>query len=290
MVCKIGRILQEGVVMRHDLHFFGDSFTAGDELMDWKYVENYPAYTNFWEWARIQNELYERYKHGNKRISDDHPGGVGIDADCGGGRPSLAHLDKKKLSLLRMEERQQSYAGRLGGINHAISGCSMQTIARLVIDHLENTNEKCIVIIQPTSIERWCEFVNNQWIDFNSGHSPTGQTEQYYKFRVANSTFFSNLILWYNCVLTLVAYVRSHRNTADWWLINNGTFNVIQSNIEQEKFSNKMIKNTMEELKEKTINFPHVDDMEHPYFCAGGHVNIEAHEKLAREIEKRLQS
>jgi len=146
------------------------------------------------------------------------------------------------------------------------------------------------VIIQPTSIERWCEFVNNQWIDFNSGHSPTGQTKQYYKFRVANSTFFSNLILWYNCVLTLVAYVRSHRNTADWWLINNGTFNVIQSNIEQEKFSNKMIKNTMEELKEKTINFPHVDDMENPYFCAGGHVNIEAHEKLAREIEKRLQS
>jgi len=247
--------------MGHCLHFFGDSFTAGDELMDWKYVENYPVYSNFWDWQKLSRRR----------------------------RPSLEHLGKQNLSLLMSEERKQSYAGRLGGINHGISGCSMQTIARLVIEHLENTNEKCIVFIQPTGIERWCEHVNNRWMDFNSNHQPTDQTENYYKFRVANSTDSSNLILWYNCILTLVAYVRSHRNTADWWLINNGTFNEIKTIMEQKEISNEMIKNTMAEYEEKTINFPQVDDMEYPYFCIGGHVNIEAHRKLAEIIKKKLQ-
>ena len=45
----------------------------------------------------------------------------------------------------------------------------------------------------------------------------------------------------------------------------------------------------MAEYEEKTINFPQVDDMEYPYFCIGGHVNIEAHRKLAEIIKKKLQ-
>jgi hypothetical protein len=247
--------------MGYDLHFFGDSFTAGDELVDWKYLENYPTYRNFWDWQKLSQR----------------------------DRPSLEHLDQRTLSLLRMEERKQSYAGILNGVNHGISGCSMQTIARLVIEHLESTNKKCIVFIQPTSIDRWCEHVNNQWMDFNSGHCPTDQTRNYYKFRIANSTISSNLISWYNCVLTLVAYVRSHKNTEDCWLINNGTFNEIESMIEHKETSNEMIKNSMAKFKEKTINFPQVDDMEYPYFCIGGHVNIEAHKKLAERIKKKLQ-
>ena len=50
-----------------------------------------------------------------------------------------------------------------------------------------------------------------------------------------------------------------------------------------------MFLNTFNELKNKTINFPQVDDMETPYFCPGGHVNQKAHNELAEEIIKVLK-
>lgn len=244
---------------QHPLHFFGDSFTAGDELVDWQYVENYPPYTSFWN-------LQEPSKRK---------------------RPPLDHLDKKQLVDLSITEKKQSYAGLLGGVNHGISGCSMQTIARHVIEHLEHTNNKSIIFIQPTDIYRWCEFVNGKWTDFNSTYIPTDDTIAYYKFRLAHSTDFSNLVLWYNCLITLIGYVRSHHNTADWWLVNNGVFNSIESLTEDKKISNMI--NTIKKFREKMINFPQVDDMDYPYYCVGGHVNNEAHNELAERIKKKLQ-
>jgi hypothetical protein len=260
VVRQTGAILQEDIVMAHYLNFFGDSFTAGDELMDWKYVENYPPYKNFREWSRLS--AHERQ------------------------RPTLDHVDQKKL---REEEQQYSYAGLLGGINHGVSGSSMQSIQRRVIHYLENTDQKSIIFIQPTGIERWCEYVNNKWVDFISDSEIGEEYMEYYKFRLSHSTQESNLLLWYNCVLTLIAYVKSHHNTVDWWIINNGTFNEIQSIMKQEKIYSKMITDTFKNLKEKTINFPQVDNMEHPYFCIGGHVNTEAHKELAQKIKKKLQ-
>ena len=245
---------------QHPLHFFGDSFTAGDELVDWKYDDNYPTYKKFWEWSKLP--AHER------------------------NRPTLNHVDRKKL---REEERQNSYAGLLGGINHGVSGSSMQSIQRRVIHHLENTDQKSIIFIQPTGIERWCEYVDDKWVDFISDNEVSEEYTEYYKFRLSHSTVESNLLLWHNCVLTLIAYVKSHHNTVDWWVINNGTFNGIQYMMTQAKISNEMVVHTIKKLKEKTINFPHVDNMELPYFCIGGHANTEAHKELAQKIEKKLQ-
>jgi hypothetical protein len=247
-------------VTQHPLHFFGDSFTAGAELVDWKYVDNYPTYKNFQEWNKLSTHERER--------------------------PILNHVDKK---TLHEEERQQSYAGLLGGVNHGVGGSSMQSIQRCVIHHLENTDHKSIIFIQPTGIERWCEYVDNKWVDFISDIEVCDEHKQYYRFRLSHSTQKSNLLLWYNCVLTLFAYVKSHHNTADWWIINNGIFNEIESLLKQEKTSNKMITHSLKNLKEKIINFPHIDNTEHPYFCVGGHVNAEAHKELAQIIKKKLQ-
>ena len=247
---------------QYPLHFFGDSFTAGEELVDSDYVENYPPYTNFWNMAEPSKRR----------------------------RPSLDHLDENQFAELLATERKQSYAGLLGGVNHGVSGCSMQTISRSVIDHLENTSEKCIIFIQPTNIHRWCEYVDGKWIDLRAGaeHHDQGLA-QYSKFRILHSTDYSNLILWHDRMLTLTAYVKSHPNTSDWWIINNGVFNEIESIIDEQKISNKMISNNISSLKEKMINFPQVDNMEYPYYTVGGHVNREAHNKLAQRVEKKLQ-
>jgi hypothetical protein len=50
----------------------------------------------------------------------------------------------------------------------------------------------------------------------------------------------------------------------------------------------KMFSNTLLNIKEKTINFPQVDDIDAPYFCPGGHVNQQAHQELADRIRKIL--
>ena len=56
-----------------------------------------------------------------------------------------------------------------------------------------------------------------------------------------------------------------------------------------ERADADMFLNTFDELRNRTINFPQVDDMEEPYFCPGGHVNQKAHNELAERIIKVLK-
>ena len=242
------------------LHFFGDSFTAGDEVVDYKFMDNYPRYYSFNDWIRLPNRE----------------------------RPDFSHLTDLQYQEMIKQEKQNSYAGLLKGVNHGICGASLQTMSRLIIEHLETSEDKSVIFIQPSGIERWCEYVDNKWIDFNST-GPSAEHKEYYKFKVMHSTEESNLITWHNNLLTLIAYVSNHKNTVNWWIVNNGTFNELSSLMQDKNLGDKIIKNTFSKLQEKIINFPQVDDMDKPYYCIGGHVNQLAHKELAQNIEKLLQ-
>jgi hypothetical protein len=249
-------------MIKYPLHCFGDSFTCGTELVDYKYVQNYPSYLGYNDWSKLPASQRQR-----------------------------PPIDQSNIKKIEMEEHQNSYVGLLGGVNHGIAGCSLQTIQRLVIDHLEHSRSKNIIVIQPTGIERWSEYVHDKWKDYIGGvmSQDAGDLEkQYLRFRLSNSTQFSNLLLWHNCLLTLIEYVKSHRNTADYWIINNGSFNEITTLLGPSKISDPMLQNTLTYLKDKTINFPQVEDMQYPYFCIGGHVNIEAHKELAQRLQFAL--
>ena len=243
------------------LHFFGDSFTAGDEVVDYKFIDNYPRYLSYNELIKLPNRV----------------------------RPEFSHLTDLQYQDMLNQEKQNSYAGLLQGVNHGISGTSLQTMSRLIIEHLETTETKSVIFIQPSGIERWCEYVEDKWIDFNTTWLSTMKHKEYHKFKMLNNTQESNLITWHNELLTLTSYVANHKNTADWWIVNNGTFNELSSLMQDKNIGDKIIKNTFSRLKEKMINFPQVDDMDTPYYCIGGHANQLAHKELAQNIKKLLQ-
>ena len=197
----------------YQLNFFGDSFTAGDELLDYQHYDNYPTPCNYHE---LKNQTWYET---NPKIWD-----------------KLTEQEYKKHII---KQKQKSYAGIVGGTNHGISGTSLQSIARNIILYLENTDKKIIIFLQPTGIERWCEYLNGKWKDINATHLGTkyfnkmyGDMEfatDYFKFKVSHNTDYSNLVTWYNTFITLISYIKNHKNVIDWWLINNGTFNEIKS-------------------------------------------------------------
>lgn len=240
-------------------HFFGDSFTAGDEIVDHKYVRSYPPYLNFWEWSALKDKS----------------------------RPSLQHLSGSEYQCLLKEQKQNSYAGIVGGINHAESGMSLQNMSRQIVNILESSKTKQRIFIQPSGIERWCEFVDGEWTDFNTT-SPKDQHRDYYKFRVSHSTESSNLEAWQTTFLTLISYVDNHENTLDWYMINNGTFNELRDVPKNKKWHAQWILNVIDKWKYRIINFPQVDNMDEPFYCKGGHVNQKAHNLLAHKIHKML--
>ena len=203
--------------MARQLHFFGDSFTAGDEIADHHYIENYPQYINSWEAIEKSWELQ---------------------------RPSFDHLNAKQLESLLLHEKKISYPGLLGGFNHAYSGASLPSMARDVIKYLEGTDTSAIIFLQPSSINRWCEYIDGNWVDLSPANH--GKYEDYYKFKVSHNTDESNLVTWYNTFLTLTSYISTHTKTADWWIINNGTMNEIKNIIEKQ--SDKMFSKTFEKI------------------------------------------
>jgi hypothetical protein len=259
MVRETGTILQKDFMIKPQNHFFGDSFTAGDEIVDHKYVESYPPYLNFREWFESKDKS----------------------------RPSLHHLSKSEYESLIKEERQNSYAGIVEGINHAESGMSLQNMCRLIVNTLESAKTKQRIFIQPSGIERWCEFVDGQWTDFNTT-PPKDQHKDYYKFRVSHSTESSNFEAWQSIFLPLISYVSHHHNTLDWFIINNGTLNELIGIIDREKLQGKGVLNAVDHWRQHIINFPQVDAMDEPFYCKGGHVNQKAHKILADKISKLL--
>ena len=261
---KRSNVIYNTLMNDYQLHFFGDSFTAGDELLDYQHYDNYPAYCNYNEllkltWSETNPKIWEK-------------------------------LTEQEYKEHIIKQKQKSYAGIVGGTNHGTSGTSLQSMLRNIISLLENTDKKIIIFLQPTGIERWCEYVNGKWKDFvvSSKYSDNGYDQDYFKFKISHNTDYSNLVTWYNTFITLISYIKNHKNIINWYLINNGTFNFLTSLIKDNNFD-IMFLNTFNELKNKTINFPQVDDMETPYFCPGGHVNQKAHNELAERIIKVLK-
>ena len=252
----------------YQMHFFGDSFTAGDELLDYQYYDNYPAYCNYKE--LLNSTWFET----NPKI--------------------WSKLTGQEYDQHIIIQKQKSYAGIMGGTNHGTAGISFQSMLRNIISLLENTDKKIIIFLQPTGIERWCEYLNGKWKDINATHLGTkyfnkmyGDMEfatDYFKFKVSHNTDYSNLVTWYNTFITLISYIKNHKNVIDWWLINNGTFNEIKS---IQNVPNMIVK-SIDDLDSKTICFPQVQNMDAPYFCPGGHVNQKAHNELAEKIIKVL--
>jgi hypothetical protein len=248
------------------LVFFGDSFTAGDEILDYQCVPNYPSYKNHYELLALQEKEFQYAK-----------------------RPDLSlYLDSEQLKKHKMRERKNSYAGLLGE-NKAKSGMSLQSMARNIVDYLENSESQCIIFLQPSGMERWSDFVNGEWVEF-IGHDwwkVDPSSKDYFKFRLANSTEQSNMITWFVTFMTLTSYIKTHQKVNNWFLIDCGIFKNIAQLITYNGWSNIYTKG-IDSYKDKIIAFPHVDDLENSYFCPGGHVNMDAHMQLVDRIKQKI--
>ena len=266
MVFKVRRILQTDSIMKYPIYCFGDSFTAGNELVDADYVENYPEPISFWEWLK---------KHPNTE------------------RPSLSHLSTDQLKELELKEKKNSYAGLIGATNLGVGGNSIQSVCRQVVQLLEDSSDKCIIIIQPPEIGRWTDFVNGQWVDF----LPYGinkkldvDYEAYHKFKITHNTDHSNLVRWYCVMVPLISYLENHNNVVKWLLVDTGIFNLIPDMIKNKGITDKAIINLMDKIKDKIVRFPQVEDQNYPYFLPGGHVNQYAHDLVAKKLQSLISN
>jgi hypothetical protein len=252
--------------MKYPIFCFGDSFTAGSELVDAEYVENYPDPISFWDWAK---------KHPNTD------------------RPSLAHLSTQQMTELEAKEKNRSYAGLIGGTNLGVGGTSIQSICRQVVQVLEDTSDKCIITIQPPEIGRWCDFVDGQWVDFlpyGVNKNLDVDYDAYHKFKITHNTDHSNLVRWYSVMFPLISYIENHNNVVKWLLVDSGVFRKIPDMIKNDGISDKAIINLMDKVKDKIVKFPQVEDQDSPYFLPGGHVNQEAHNILAKRLQNLLSN
>ena len=254
-------------MMKYPIICFGDSFTAGDELVDFEYVDDYPEPIGYWDWAK---------KHPNT------------------GRPSLTHLSADQMAELKEKEKSRSYAGLIGGTNLGVGGTSIHSICRQVIQLLEESSDQCIIIIQPPEIGRWSDFVKGQWVDFlpygGTNFATEVDYEAYHKFKIIHNTDYSNLVRWYNVMVPLISYIENHNNVAKWLLVDSGVFAQIPDLIKKEGIKDKAIINLMDKVKDKIVRFPQVEDQNFPYHLPGGHVNQEAHSILANRLQNLLST
>lgn len=121
-----------------DIHFFGDSFTVGDELSD----------DEFFLWKKDCTDKEEYYLRRNKLLSSS----------------------QKPIQSYTSSNKSKAYPSLINSVNtkihnHAASGSSLRRIILLIVQYMHlNLHENSIVYLQLPWYPREI-YINTEWVD-----------------------------------------------------------------------------------------------------------------------------
>ncbi len=265
------------------IYAVGDSFTAGSELVDYKYYKDYPGYTTAIE-NRPGNPHSEWYR---KR--------PWLHTFVGGHRSPgyQAILD---------EQKGLTYANQLGEIlglpvvNHGVGGCSQDTILRNLTLYLDTLTEPHIVFFQGTSSNRWCQYYENTWRDFIAGNPDNNvskEFESWMRLKITLEDDYSWAMRWWLNFKSAVAQLKTHNMVKKFYIVDSGNLRWTRTHILQnpdrysvDNLGERILRFVNDETSDCRLDFPY--DSNEPVICPGGHVNHIVHRRLAEQIAEKI--
>ena len=248
--------------------FLGDSFTAGRELLDYKFYDDYPEPVKFDE----QNSKFLIEWRKNNSYS--------LDASTKRQEDERLHSYATKLSVLMNTEYT----------NLAKSGSSLERCYLELVDFVNHTSHTNItVFIQIPIMERWLDYAKGIWKDYTvRKYYDDALEKDYFKFKIINNTDHSRFIKWYLTLESIRNFCLNNRNIKNHYFINHGVLNHIQSNYNFNDSFFKGYQRLCEKIKSNTFHFPHTKDLNRRSFLPYGHVIEKDHEQLAIDIQSIL--
>ena len=247
--------------------FVGDSFTAGEELLDYKYYKNYPSPVNFYQLNSDEIREWGKNNHITNIL---------------GGLELKKHNEDQK--LLTYAHKISKIMG-VPYINLAKNGTSLDAMYYNLVKYVTNSTEQDIsVFVQPTSVGRWTEFINGRWQDFIFTNLYEKEIKNYVKFKVLNNTDHSRFTEWALKFRSIYDFCNNNTKIKNFYFINNGIFNYIESSFDVDD-SFKIYYAIKQKIQDKIFCFPHTKNLELKNFLPGGHVIELNHEQLALDIK-----
>ena len=250
--------------------FFGDSFTAGEELLDYKFYPEYPTPVSLLD---LDSAYIKKWK---KKY-----------------QPLWHSKTKNELDNIAEEQKKHSYAHKLAGLcnmkykNFAVAGSSIQKIRYLLTTEVQKNNDSNItVFVQPTSTERWMEYIDNEWMDFIVGNVYHDSMKEYFKFKILSNNDYSRFCIWLLEMQAMYDFCSNNDKVKDFYFVNNGIFNSLNGIQYQGLLTT--YKPLMSNINKRLFHFPHVKNNEEKVFLPYGHVIEKVHENLAVEIYNKL--
>jgi hypothetical protein len=274
------------------IYAVGDSFTAGSELMDWKYYDDFPGYITAAE--KDSNISQGKINWYNNRTY--------LHRLVGG-------LSSPGYQQVLEEEKSRTYANQLAEIldiavtNQGIGGCSQQTVRRNLFLYLDNLVEDHCVFFQPTGPTRYCQYqMGSQkgfWRDFIAGYAyenTSKELQAYTDFKILNETDYSWHLEWWINFTGCISLIENHPRVQKYFIVDSGVINHINKNIQQrpEDFTEdnlgSRISRQIQELysKDLVVRFPFTRD--EPVICPGGHFNHIVHRRLAEQLAEKINN
>ena len=261
------------------LLFFGDSFTAGAELLDYQFYDNYPSPVSF---ADLQSEHMKDWRNKNK----------------------LLQQIKNKSEFDQIWKRQKLYAyprklAELCGRKYkdlSMGGSSLQRIKYLLTTEVhQNREPRLTIFIQPPPPERWMEYVQDKWIDFIVGHQYSNKfqsldIESYFQFKVIANTEYSRFCNWLLDLQAIYDFCANNKKIKNFYFINNGIFNRInkEKGVYKDKDLVHIYDSLISKIDEKIFHFPHTKNLQGLNFLPWGHVTEDNHRELAIDIHNKI--
>lgn len=266
------------------IYAVGDSFTAGSELVDYKYYDDFPGYTTAIE-SKSKHPYHEWYakKPWLHRMV--------------GGHKSEAY------QRVLEEEKSLTYANQLASMldcpvtNHGLGGCSLDTIVRNLTLYLDTVTEPHIVFFQPTGSTRWCQYYEHTWRDFIAGnveYTVSKEFQQWMQLKVTLEDDYSWALRWWLNVKSAIVQLQAHSLVEKFYIVESGIIRWTRSHILQnpdiyarDDLGNRMLKLIDIDITPRQINFPFSND--EPVICPGRHFNHVVHRRLAEQLTEKLK-
>ena len=275
---------------------FGDSFSAGAELTDETEVPNWPGYFDGPPHLRTQQSQTEVEKWQSKYWF-----------------PWLREQygDPELMAAMVAKEKSLTYANKIAEIlnwtinNHANSGSSMYNITRNIIEkRFANNFKDSIIFYQPTSIDRFCQYIDGGWTDivFSNIKNHTVQGIEFHNFCKSKISFentYSLCIDWYKEFYSSLSLLQTS-NCKAWYIVDVGFINLMDMSIREyhnkEHLSELMrYRMDLELLRPRFLNLGRsVQLLNAEGFtlthCPRGHFSPKVHDHFAEVVVNRLKT
>ncbi len=252
--------------------FFGDSFTAGTELLDYKYISEYPEPKSFDD-IRSSDMIEWRDTH----------------------KPLHQIKAKQELDIILEQQKSKTYAYKLAtsvGVasnNYAVPGSGLQKLRYTLVKQISKESESDLtVFIQPPTPERWMEYATDHWRDFAVTDILLGLEKDYFKYKISNNTDYSWYCHWILDLQAIYDFCSNHKNIKKFYFIDSGNFNYVASNKTKFQEFTDTYNSLISKIQNDIFTFPHLASPQDPNYLPWGHVKEEIHEKLAIEIQEKI--